>query len=655
MTIGMERHMYPFLMAERECWPQSTVIVNCSQPGITSADASSFFFRHRKDYKNVRAVVVHVGTCDSVSAEIRKGKYTLFRQMIADVRERMGVSKGRSRLQNRLLHFEWNPSCEIVREYPEKLADFKYNLARIVRACVRSSIPVILMRPRSHLNFPAGSGKGNFIFYRYHGIRDRIADRLTIPDGRFVETLRLHESGEYSKAQNGYCDILLNSDALSSNPEYILMVVNNYAVCAAEAGNLKESEFLLRLLLRESGSRKEIVLYNLAQVCRARGDVDTYQSYLDESLETDSSMYRIRTPYTSVIDQIADTFASDVRVIDVGALIEDDLYIDHCHPVKEGQERIAHRVLQTLEDLDVRGRHAAEVRNILYNPELALGNTTEFYAYFKTYAPYTSQEIAALVDRAKLSLSHHESSDRKIPNDPALPKEMNAAFEYYLRYPAFPSVRDVLRFGPMYPSDMGRFPEYFLIRYIIPYLRIHERDQSLKSRFTPEIGVLRTVSELTRVLPSPAVSLIAPDDPFVDPEFESIRLSRILEKVSKGLLEHLLRGNQVYERLKTTIFWYFRETLRFGSHSRISMRYDRIFLEYTAESLALAGVLDSVLGRNRSDEIFRMIALVEETTRIHDHYCRNFTMNSDSRHLLEEYDGRLYDVAAKLKDIRVNS
>ena len=69
------------------------------------------------------------------------------------------------------------------------------------------------------------------------------------------------------------------------------------------------------------------------------------------------------------------------------------------------------------------------------------------------------------------------------------------------------------------------------------------------------------------------------------------------------LIQHLINGNQIYNRTKATIFWYVRETLRFGSHSRYSMRYDRLTLEYIAEGLALAKILNHNLGNKKTQVI----------------------------------------------------
>ena len=188
------------------------------------------------------------------------------RQAMLRLKEAAGLRPERTRLKNRLLPFEWNGAFDPAIEAPEKPEDYEYNLSRIVEACTSASVAVVLIRPKANPQFLPGAGKGNFSFYRYLGIGDRLSDRLSIPEGRFLEALRLHESGELERAAAAYREILLQSGRLASHFEFPLIVVNNYAVCAAEKGDLDEAEALFNLLLKERGARREIILYNLAQL-----------------------------------------------------------------------------------------------------------------------------------------------------------------------------------------------------------------------------------------------------------------------------------------------------------------------------------------------------------------------------------------------------
>ena len=101
--------------------------------------------------------------------------------------------------------------------------------------------------------------------------------------------------------------------------------------------------------------------------------------------------------------------------------------------------------------------------------------------------------------------------------------------------------------------------------------------------------------------------------------------------------------------MKTTIAWYFRETLRFGSHSRISMRYERVPLEWMAEALAVASLLDKGLVAGRGEEIRGLIGVLEETVQVHERFSRRFTEGDHSAGLLGNTTGQLLAIADRLE------
>lgn len=645
MTIGVEREMYPFCLADMRSWAPGTRLVNCSLPGFASADACAFFFRNKQRLEPLAAVIIYLGNCDSMSSELHKGKYSPFSQAADYIRSISGKKRGKTRLKNRLLHFEWNDSFDGAIEAPESPEDFEYNISRVVRACEGKDVPVVLVRPQAHVLFPAGIGKGNFVFYKYLGIQDRIADRVFIADDRFKEALRLHENGEFKNAATAYQDILLTSGPLSANQEYQSLVVNNYAVCAAQMNSLDEAEYLLNLLLKERATRKEIILYNLAQVSRLKTNTTgEYRRGLMEACEADRSMYRVRQPYKDVIDKILARFRN-VSAIDLKDLAPDECYVDHCHPLPKIQKLIAGHIAEKLRTPELKGDQPMVIENQLYNPEYSLGNMSEFHAYFKTFAPFSSEEIRnfmfILAQRGRLV----SDSDSLLED---IPREINTAVEYHLKHPCFPEIKDLIIASPVFPSDVGRFPEYFLFRYLVPYLRIIEKNEGLSRLFAPQTGLLRSSEQFVSILPDSAVTNIQNGLAF-DLEYERARLPAILQKVTTTLLKHLKQGNQVYERLKTTIFWYFRETLRFGSHSRISMRYERISLEFMAEALAVAAVLDLKMGGKMRFEIRRLIGWLEEVVQTHESFCREFSLERDCKDLLEQYDAKLMDIAKRVE------
>ena len=178
---------------------------------------------------------------------------------------------------------------------------------------------------------------------------NKISHQIKIPDTRFPKALKLHEAGKFDEAASVYREILIEPPITAMSQEYSLLVSNNYAVAKAESGQYKEAIYLLNLLLHEQGVRKEIVLYNIAQIKKDIGESEEFLKFLNQSFEEDSSLYRVRSPYLLAIDQLVAKHSA-VKLIDMDDLISDGMYLDWCHPLPEGQKILANNIAKAFKD-----------------------------------------------------------------------------------------------------------------------------------------------------------------------------------------------------------------------------------------------------------------------------------------------------------------
>lgn len=642
MTVGLQRESYPFHLSSLARWQQGVVFVNSSQPGITSADATSFFFNKALTQYDPRAVVVYLGNCDANATELNKGIYSSRKQWGEWIRKSFGRPYPGISLKNKLLRFEWNASWDARFEHAEPAVCLEANLERVFVACRSRKIPVILVKPVANRLFPAGLGKGNFSFYSFLEIADSIADEFVIPDPRFIQARRYEERGEPQEAMRIYSDILDHPLSSFSHLEYPLLVVNNYAVCAAKAGRGKEAERLWLLLLKERSVRREIVLYNLACLYRQQGRLPQADDLFSKAYDEDVSLYRVKSQYIQALERLAQKFQGTVHCIDMATFIDNNAFADHCHLFPEGQRKLAASIKEALDDQKIlSGKGSAKIINALYNPEFALGNHREFFEYYKTYAPFSLEQIKhqiTLLKAAKIDWS--SQTDIAVPG---VSFELIRAVKYYLGHPCFLSIEDVLRFAPNHPGDLGPFPELYLIRHILPYIHALEGNTMLFNKFLPYQGMWYSSQDQLRVLPPDMAQLPLENYP-VDRKQDLQRITRIIDRVEKDLLEHINKGPQVAERLRTTMFWYFRELLRWGSHSRVSMRYDRRSLEYCMEALIVAGVFNEQLGAGELGSILKLADKVFQTVKVHENFCARFDLQGDHSQILREYSCALQEI-----------
>ncbi len=194
MSIGIDGVSYPYLLSELEIWQEGTQLINCSLPGLTSADLCSFFFNNLDSFGDVHAVVVYTGNCDTMSSELKRVKYSRFYQYGKKISQVIS-SKKPLKLKNKLLHFKWNNAFNQDIEATTTIGNFTFNIERVVSYCVKRSIQVVLINPIAHKHFPSGGGGGNFSFYHYYDVDDKLSKSLDIEDKRFIEAYQYFDLG----------------------------------------------------------------------------------------------------------------------------------------------------------------------------------------------------------------------------------------------------------------------------------------------------------------------------------------------------------------------------------------------------------------------------------------------------------------------------
>lgn len=642
-TLGVEREIHHMQLADRNIWPPNTKILNCSIPGMTAADAATYYTMASKKYdKSIVSVFIYLGNCDTIAMEFSKGNFTKIKYLRHKLYHRLFGGKPKAKLRNRLLYNEWNNQVNLSIEKAEDPIHFKNNIAYITKSCKQKSIPVILVKSQANKNFIPGLAKGNFLFYKYLGLEDKFAASMQHEDERFSVALSFHENNDFAQAAKEYKNILDNPLKGNFNAEYTLVLLNNYAVAKAELNEFEEAKVLLNLYLEEKNSRKEIAYYNLAQIAKRENEAEVYHELLQQSFEKDYYLYRVRKPYQDALEEISKQNKA-IHFVKLESILSSEDYLDHCHPLPKGQKILADNFEQKYKIIGLKGNHKATILNDLYNPELANGNFSLFKDYFKSISTLSKEEI----NKQFNVLFKLANKDVQELEKAKISSSIISAYKYYFKHPLFVTEDDLKSIETFYPSDIGRFPEFMFYRFLIPYLKeIEEKDPALFQSFNQETQLVNTSESFQQLLTEQKmleISIPASGKPFTKE-----KIARILEKLEINLLSHLQEGNQIFNRTKTTIFWYVRETLRFGSHSRYSMRYNRVLLEYISEALILCQYFNQKEKFDLDRKILQLKNALLLTVQIHEEYCRKFNLQEVDISLMVEYDTQLKRIIKQL-------
>ncbi|MBP2294313.1 tetratricopeptide repeat protein [Azospirillum rugosum] len=629
-TIGLERHAWPFLVASVPAYPPETIFWNASIAGFTAADACRYYFRFLQEVGQPDLVILSLGNCDACGTELPKGRFTPWKSFALDT---LKARRRRPAMRNRLRQMAFVRDFDLSREQPENPRDFAYNIERIAADAQRRGSGVMMINPLAHKDFPAGLGKGNFLFYRTLGFREPFSAQLADTPALLVAAMREEEEGRLEDALVIYDRLLASSSA--RNPELAFVARHNIALLLHRLGRTTEGIERLRELLAEPRCRPEIVQYNLARLLREAGRTAEAEEALERSAELDIAMYRVKAAYREAVSDVA--ARRGIGLIDVADIATDDDFIDHCHLAAAGHQRLAAAVGCALRDHLPAGPDAAGIRNRIFNPEYAFGDDRPLIDYFNLGGHPTPPADIAAMARARLRDGVRVDEGQADREGIELARTLARALEH----PLFPSPADLEARVPDTPREVGRIPEIYLFRIVLPYI-VQGDSRGLLDGLHEHLSLPFPGDYLRALAPHGRVPERTDPRAFGD---DGSRLERVLAAIEDSLAATLGKGPIVHTRIKTTIFWYLRESFRFGGHSRLSMLYDGVRFAEAVEALAGSLVINDALGLGAQA---RIAALQDWMVRIldtHRTFCAACLRTPVGAAWFDDYAAALADLA----------
>ena len=653
MTIGLREETYPFILAKIGDWPLNTEFVNFSQPGNMAPDNYVNLKRYLR-HSTLDQVIICLGTCDSISTEHVKGRGVEWWGSLVSRRKR-------KLFNNTPKFFEWSTVYDPTLETVELIEDFSWNIERIIKLCQRNKIRVLLVIPSSNFGFQSGLAKGNFIFYDINKLL--LGAEVKSPDGcpTFAKALSFHIEGRFGDAKKAYSDIFGTSDELKRlGVDGVSVVINNYAMCCFRSGEYLEAELLLRLLSKERKGRRDIAICNLGAVQDVMGKAQGEKLSEARVREEDTGNYRIRPSFVNKLHEIGEKYSSenaDFQVLDCSEFLSANHFFDHCHPDAAAHEEVARRILGIFQIEENLQSPSAVIRNNLSNPEVSFGVKDTFCAYYRIEATFSAEEIRSGIVDLKCKFQECDYSEletslnlvERISRD-ALEKDSARVVRGLLRHPMYINIDAILRDEPDATIDGGRFSDFFFFRRLLPYIKTYEKNQELQKSLRPIADLIASSDSIESMFRAVQVDLgkRVVEEARPDGAQYSIVRAQVLSKVSHTLLKILQAGDVTRLREKTTMYWFFRETIRFGSQSRSSMRFDLTAMEYSAEALLRVAVTDLII-LHKSCKMLE--GLIDVLSGIHNTFVfltENSTQRSISHEIREEFLIRLDGHESKL-------
>ena len=416
------------------------------------------------------------------------------------------------------------------------------------------------------------------MFYHFVGLSDKLSQQLKIADPRFLEACCEKENGHYDKAAALFENILEQPTGNIISKEYPLLVTNNFAASLAEAGNYREAKGLLELLLSERHMRKEIALYNLSQVEKKLGNEDEANHYKKLSFEADFSLYRIKESYRNKLDKIIGKYKT-LKVVDINDFVNQINFTDHCHMDLGGHKILAKELIKKFNVLPKNSKCRSTVKNIPLSPAALKGDFSDFFVFNAAFEPTSAVTICELYEELDDNLKFKKASKYSID------EKLNKTLDEFKKHPLTHNKPLLFSLEPDRGIFWGKFPEYAVSYRLLQLTKAYPvQSKRLIKSFPYLFEHLNLEIQMKFLEP-----LFNWNSQLIEEKFDKFGSTQDYEVLQKKID---IRINEIYQtdwepsnRLKLTLVWYVRESLRFGGQSRLNSSFDRLELEKLAEAL----------------------------------------------------------------------
>ena len=599
MSIGCYQNTFAYYLTQKKIWSNNSRLYNCSVHGFSSADALKFI--KSKKINNVDCILINLGICDSISTNNLKRRYNFFSNF-----------RKRKKEFNNIHFYNWNKNFSNIYSLTESDIDFEYNIDSIIKVSKKISNKIIIIIPSSNELFHPGLAKGNFSYYFYFDLFEKSSEKLNFEISDLKLAMKYKEDRKYSESNKIYYKILKNNTNIDS--ELSFMIANNYAVNLAHEGEFTKSIESLKILLDEDNLRKEIIFYNIAKIYKKIGKHELYKTFINKSYEADISNYRIKNSFRNILINLANRHK--IEMLDVNNLKNKSFY-DHCHLTSKAHFELSENIVSKMKlDFD-NSCKSASIENILLNPEFAYGNNKNFNDYFDIIP---KNKIDFQNEIKNVSLTLDSNGNQRLDIIEGVNDNFYESVKFYLSHPFFSDLALIKKVGEFHPFFYGKFPEFFLISLV------QFAFNSLKENYLDP----KSVDEELFLSKSNRNSIFENLGLNIDLDkkinFSDMDLFLFLETIKQKLMNIVYqypKNNLAHERRKYTMYWFFRESVRFGTHSRISMFYNLIELQNLYESTILCIGLKKLCGYQDDNFFEKMKLIIENIKKINDNYIKD--------------------------------
>jgi hypothetical protein len=568
-ALGGESHNWLRVLASKKIWASDLEFIDTSAPGVTSGSAfATLIVKLLRTPFSYKVVILSVGNCDRIRRPYIANRVTVGKILRILINLIFNKASRKEMKWPKLTLDKWNDVEPPLKD--QSIEYFTKSLRLIKFSCRSLRIPLIVILPQSNLYFSPATAANNTKFYSILNHQD-----LEIPcSSKIIPNLLEHASISKSIEVNDleFCEDL---EVLASySREQLLCAVNNLSVSAAKMGSINNSIEILRRLIQLNEIGSEVFSYNLALLLLSKNLDAESNLHFELARDLDTSSYRVNRDYTLRAQKVFQN-SRLVTVIDTSSQEFDDDFLDHCHLLEKGQEKLVETISSLLSAAPLNGRMSAKLLISPASPEILEGDTRSFNEVFgiSSETPISISEIQPDRSHALNSLGTSQ-----------IGITFGTRFIELLESAIFYSVTGIF----------NRETEFDIA------CEIQTERTRVKTLFD-QLSIQNLVFDVWSLTTQTRESW----------------LEAIIRNVNDQIHSYLKNGVNCSRRFRFIMSWYFRESLYFGFNSSTNMAYERNHFRGWKEALSIAYVLDSekAIHWERLNQTFRFVLEMESELR----------------------------------------
>ena len=609
-TIGDNTHIYPNVLYNIISKDKNCKILNYSVPGITSSDTKSIYFSEIKKI-NSDVLILYLGNNESAYGH-HKGYCNHF---FWSIKKYFFIKKKYNQFFFLKDKFKFSYDYKNF-SIPNDHVDFKKNLEDIIEHALKKKIFIILINPIANRLFPSGAGIINFEFFKLINFHDNIADLLRGRDelsDLLIEGINYQENKNYKESIRIYERITDKKNVLS------LIAKNNLAVIYAEV-NTEKSRSIFKNILNIFKEYNPIIYYNLYLLEKEKNKDDA-KKYLNLSYSNDFSLYRIKNKYRNALSELKDKY--NINYLDLKNILTDKDFIDYCHPKKEAHKKIAEYIINLINTKKHTFKKLKEsfYTNKLFSPDYFNDPTKSLLDYFLIEKNISKNKIMKNLSNLLSEYKFDEFSKTELVHRHQKDQNKCSLINFIksnMTHPIFTkSLISKEAYTPL-QHEIFSLPENYVHRIMFNYVTYLEKnitdeftgiDKSLfNSKFYKKI-ILRN-------------NFFSLDLPLLTEKNYQIEIEKKVHLYVKQ--QNQLFTDNIYNRLKTIIFWYTRESFRYGALSRNSMLYNKVSIDWLTEAFIVLITIDFIKKTGKKYFYTQILNLIKSLNEIHENHVNRF-------------------------------